>query len=270
MKRYFVFARLAFAGAILCGTLCASMAVAQGSGAVPGGSGGGSKSSVAVSRSAPLTMDSVIENLRAKWVAGGATMWALLFCSILVVACLLERGFRLRRNAFSPAGMAAKADELWKQGKYDEILKLCDTHPKSTLSKILRFIVENRKAPADALNDAIGEIAGRDLTLHYMLAYPVLAVATISPLLGLFGTVLGLIDSFETVAVAGYMGDPSLLAGGISKGLVCTAFGLLVAIPSLFSYHMLRLRTRYLNQILEKDASLVTRSWLWKNEGSKP
>jgi biopolymer transport protein ExbB len=196
-------------------------------------------------------------------------MWALLFCSVLVVACLFERGFRLRRNAFSPTGMAAKADALWKQGKFDEILKLCDTYPNSTLSKVLRFIVENRRAPADALNDAIGEIAGRDLTLHYMLAYPVLAVATISPLLGLFGTVLGLIDSFETVSVAGYMGDPSLLAGGISKGLVCTAFGLLVAIPSLFSYHMLRLRTRYLNQILEKDASLITRAWLWKNEEVK-
>jgi biopolymer transport protein ExbB len=205
-----------------------------------------------------------MEYLKTKFEAGGPTMWFILFLSVLGLAFLLERAFRLRRRAFAPHRLAKEADKLWKEDKFGDIEKLCGRYRRSTLSKIILFVLRKKNAPVDLVNEAIGDIAGRDLVIHQMLTYPMLAVATLSPLLGLFGTVLGMMESFETVAVAGSMGDPTLLASGISKALVTTAFGLFVAIPSLFCYHLFRLRTRFLNRILEEEASLLVNNWLVK------
>jgi biopolymer transport protein ExbB len=160
----------------------------------------------------------------------------------------------------------AEADRLWKEHKYDEIEALCQRHKHSTLSKIVRFVVRKREENLEHLNEAIGEIAGRDFTTHQMFAYPMVAVATICPLLGLLGTVLGIIDTFEMIAIAGRMGDPSIMAAGISKALVCTAFGLVVAIPMLFIYHLIKLRTQYLHRGLEEDASLLVSNWFMKGK----
>lgn len=217
----------------------------------------------------PFAIEAVVENLKAKFQAGGTTMWVILFLSVLGLAFLLERIFRLWPGRFAPAGMADAADRLWKEGRFEDVESLCRRRRKSTLSKVILFLLHHRDAPRDAVNEAAGEIAGRDLVIHQMLTYPLLAVATLSPLLGLFGTVLGMIESFETVAVAGSMGDPTLLATGISKALVTTAFGLFVAIPALFFYHLLRLRTRYLNRALEEDASLLITEWFLKKEGGR-
>jgi biopolymer transport protein ExbB len=212
----------------------------------------------------PSSIAGAMEYLKTKFEAGGLTMWFILFLSILGLAFLLERVFRLHRRAFAPHRLATEADRLWNQQKFDDIEKLCKRYRRSTLSKIILFVLRKKKAPVDIINEAIGDIAGRDLVIHQMLTYPMLAVATLSPLLGLFGTVLGMMESFETVAVAGSMGDPTLLASGISKALVTTAFGLFVAIPSLFFYHLFRLRTRFLNRILEEEASMLVNNWLVK------
>jgi len=218
---------------------------------------------------APFSVDAAWATLKSRFHAGGATMWAILLASTIGVASLLERMFRLTRNAFVPRGLAAKADELWREGKYDEIEAIAaDRHNRrSTLAKIIRFVVRRRDADIHVINEAIGDIAGRDFTTHQMFAYPMVAVATICPLFGLMGTVLGIIDTFEMVAIAGAMGDPSIMAAGISKALVCTAFGLVVAIPTLFIYHMVKLRTQYLNRLLEEEASFLVESWLIKGKG---
>ena len=100
-----------------------------------------------------------------------------------------------------------------------------------------------------------------------MLTYPLAAVAGLSPLLGLFGTVLGMIESFEMVAIAGSMGDPALLASGISKALVTTAFGLFVAIPALAAYHVFKLRTNYLANVLDREVTDLSSRWLLKQGG---
>lgn len=209
---------------------------------------------------------SVTLALKTWFIAGGSTMWGILFCSVLGLAFLLERLFRLRRQAFVPVGLAEEANILWQEGKFKDIEALCDRHRRSTLAKVIRYIVRKRTAPPDLIDTAIGDIAGRALTTHQMLCYPLLAVATIAPLLGLFGTVVGMIESFETVAAAGAMGDPTLLASGISKALITTEFGLIVAIPMLFFYHMIRLRTRQLNQMLEEEASSLVSDWLIEGE----
>lgn len=219
-----------------------------------------------------FSVEAAWSTLKSRFSAGGTTMWAILMASTIGMASLLERIFRLTRRAFVPHGLALKADELWNAGKFADIEALAaqSGNRNSTLAKIIRFVVRRRDADIHVINAAIGDIAGRDFTTHQMFAYPMVAVATICPLFGLMGTVLGIIDTFEMVAIAGAMGDPSIMAAGISKALVCTAFGLVVAIPTLFIYHLVKLRTQYLNRLLEEEASFLVESWLIKGgEGRK-
>jgi biopolymer transport protein ExbB len=219
-----------------------------------------------VAPSEPFTLSAAWDSLKSRFKAGGGTMWAILAASILGLASLLERIFRLRRNAFVPAGLAAEANRLWKAGKFDELDALCEKHIKSTLARIIRYTVRKRRANPDLINKSIDEIGGRDLTTHQMLAYPMLAIATICPLFGLLGTVIGIIETFEMIALAGAMGDPSMMAAGISKALVCTAFGLVVAIPMLFAYNIIKMRTLYFNRLLEEEASFLISEWFAEDE----
>jgi biopolymer transport protein ExbB len=101
--------------------------------------------------------------------------------------------------------------------------------------------------------------------MHHLFSYPLAAIATLAPLLGLFGTVVGMIEAFELVALAGNMGDPSILSGSISKALVTTEFGLIVAMPSIFFFGYFRMRTNMLAHLLEEEASVLTNEWLMKS-----
>lgn len=234
-----------------------------------GGKAPSAAKTAAVRPEEPLTIEGVKQELLRQFRVGGTTNWCILFVSIFGLAFVLERLFRLRRKAIAPAGLAARADALYKEGKVDEVVRLCDGYRHSTLAKIIVFIVRHRANPIDNLNTAIGDIASRDLARHQMLTYPLATVAVLSPLLGLFGTVVGMIEAFETVAVAGTMGDPSLLANSIAKALVTTEFGLIVAMPMLFFYHMFKLRTNYLANLLEEEASGLLNEWLLKKEAAR-
>src|SRR5690606_6256257 len=91
-----------------------------------------------------------------------------------------------------------------------------------------------------------GDIGARELRLHLQKAYPIAVVATIEPLLGLFGTVLGMILAFDKVALMGAMGNAAVLSSEISLALVTTAVGLAIAIPMLILHHYFKSRTSIL------------------------
>jgi biopolymer transport protein ExbB len=210
-------------------------------------------------------MAAVIEDLRQKFKAGGLVNWFILALSISWLAAVLERVFRLRRGVIAPVGLAAQAGRLWKEGRFDDLQKLCRQRG-STMARVIQFMMEHRANPSQDVNQAVSDIATSDLTIHQMFLYPLAVVATLAPLLGLYGTVIGMIECFETVAVAGELGDPSLLASGISKALVTTAFGLIVAMPSLFFYHMFRLRTNYLANVLDREVTALMSDFFLKQE----
>jgi len=195
--------------------------------------------------------------------AGGKTVWVIIGLSLIAVAFILERFFRLRRKNVVPFGLAPRASELWRTGDHAAIVELCEQrkYRKTPLGRIVRFLVEHRTARLDDLNNVAGDIASRHFDRHSMLNYPILTVATLAPLLGLFGTVVGMIESFDLVTLAGEMGDPRVLSGAISKALITTEFGLLVAIPTIFFFAMFRLRTSYLFNVLEEEASTLIADW---------
>lgn len=196
--------------------------------------------------------------------SGGKTMLFLGLCSLAALTFSLERLFGLKRSAISPAGLTQDAMRLWEAKDYDGINSLCDQHP-STLATILKSFVRHRHCSSQELSQLAGDIAGRDMRMHLQRAYPIAIAATLSPLLGLLGTVIGMIESFEVVAIVGSMGDASVLAGSISKALVTTATGLIIAVPSLAMYHFFKSRTSSLTALLEGNVNEVLTTWFMEN-----
>ncbi len=200
--------------------------------------------------------------------SGGNTMFFLGLCSLAALSCFLERLARLRRSVVCPIGLRSEAMKLWKNKQYADLDKLCDKH-QSTLGSILKAFVRHRHCPALELSALAGDIAGRDMRQHLQRAYPIAIAATLAPLLGLLGTVIGMIESFEVVSVVGSMGDASVLAGSISKALVTTAAGLIIAVPALAFYHYIKGRTVALTLLLEEDVNEVLTTWFMTLEDEK-
>jgi biopolymer transport protein ExbB len=194
---------------------------------------------------------------------GGMTGLVQLGLSIFGAGFVFERLFRLRRKFILSDGLATRAKQLWREGKFDELEKLGDTEP-STLARAISFIAKNRTSPMVEVSEICGELVSRELSAHYQRAYPLGIVATLAPLLGLLGMILGMIETFETVAFAGALGDPSQLASGISEALVTTGLGLAIAIPFLALYHVFKHRTAGFGAELEEEVTSLLSQWLMK------
>ncbi len=200
------------------------------------------------------------EALVRKLVEGGWTMFFLALVSIVGVAVAIERALRLKRKGIVPLELADQADRLWRSGQYDALTKLAEQNP-STLGRVLSALVRHRKNTAADVSAIAGDIASRDLRRHLQRAYPLLIVATLSPLLGLLGTVIGMIGAFATIEALGELADPAAFGGDISKALITTGAGLAIAVPALAAYHFFKSRTTGLAVELEEVASEFIAEW---------
>jgi biopolymer transport protein ExbB len=194
---------------------------------------------------------------------GGTTAFVQIGLSVFGAGFIFERLFRLRKKNLVPDGLTARARELWSAGKFDELEKLGESNP-STLARAISFIAKNRSSPMVEVSEICGDLVSRELAGHYQRAYPLGIVATLEPLLGLLGMILGMIETFETVALAGSLGDPSALAAGISMSLITTGLGLAVAIPFLAAYHFFKYRTAAFGAQLEEEVTSLLTAWLLK------
>lgn len=200
--------------------------------------------------------------LMEKYRQGGFTMHIFLVVSLWLVAVLIERLVRLRRAAIIPDGLAEEAEKLWAAGDRDGVKRLGEARP-SVLGDMLVFAAEARGASGADLLAGGQDIASRGLRRHLQRLVPLAIITTLGPILGLFGTVVGLIDSFEMMATAGSMGDVRLISGGIATAFICTATGMGVAMPALVGYHLLKLRTNAFALALDQAyAGLVARQVL--------
>jgi biopolymer transport protein ExbB len=206
------------------------------------------------------TPDASVNPLLDKLRGSGKTGIALFIISVIGFSFAFERVFHLRKSLITPSGLAAKADERWQAGDVDGARKLAEENP-SVLGKVIVAMADHRNASHGDVSTLSGDLASREMRYHLQRAYPLAVVATISPLLGLFGTVYGMIGAFESVALAGEMGDPSIMAGDISFALITTALGLVIAVPSLAAYHFFRIRTNLLALGLEEQLSHLMSRW---------
>ncbi len=191
---------------------------------------------------------------------GGLTMIFLLLASVAGVGSTIERLVNLRMGAIAPRGLAERADVLWHGGRFDEIEALPERN-KSTLARVLAVIARHRHSNMTDVSMMAGDVASRDLRRHVQKAYALAVVATVSPLLGLLGTVIGMIGAFDKVAAAGSLGDASLLGGDISKALITTGAGLTIAVPALVLYHYFKNRTNMYALLLEEEVGELISSW---------
>jgi biopolymer transport protein ExbB len=196
-------------------------------------------------------------NLFQQLAAGGAGIWVIAALSVLMLTVAIERFHRFRLRAIVPPGLVDEAVPLWQAGRFDELQQAL-ARSESVLAKAIRFLAANRaRWTADVLGERAGELASRELRRQQQHAYPLAVVATVAPIVGLLGTVVGMIEAFHVIAFSGGMGDASLLAGGISKALVNTAAGLSVALPALALHHFFRHRLTLGGLALEEQLERV-------------
>jgi biopolymer transport protein ExbB len=179
-------------------------------------------------------------------------MLPIILCSVAAVAIIAERLWSLQRNKILPKHLVA---QVWHWARQDEVdeARIQFLKNNSPLGRIIATGLVNRHHAREIMKESI-EDAGRHIVPELERFLNTLGtIAAITPLLGLLGTVVGMIDVFTAIIEHG-VGDPSDMAEGISKALITTAAGLSVAIPSLFGYRYLRGHVNELVVSMEQES----------------
>jgi len=188
-------------------------------------------------------------------VSGGLLMIPIIICSILAVAIVGERFWSLQKEKITPKHLVAQIWQWYKSNSLDDnhIQALRNSSP---LGRVLAAGLINRNHPREIMKEAI-EDTGRQVVPQLERYLNMLGtIAAISPLLGLLGTVIGMIKVFAAITVQG-VGNPTVLAGGISEALVTTAAGLSVAIFALMFHRYFRRRVDELVLKMEEEAMKI-------------
>ncbi len=185
-------------------------------------------------------------------ISGGWLMLPIIACSVIALAIVVERLWTLQRERVLPSDLTEKVWRWVRSNQLDSrhTQALNDSSP---LGQILAAGLGNRHREREIIKEAV-EDTGRHV-VHDLERYlnSLGTIAAITPLLGLLGTVIGMVKVFGAITIHG-VGNPSVLAGGISEALITTAAGLSVAIPALIGYRYLRGRIDRLVVQMEKEA----------------
>ena len=173
-------------------------------------------------------------------ISGGPVMIPLGVLSLVALAIIIERLWVLRRSNFLQTSTVETLSGLLASDKFQGAVDFCRRHP-SPFADLVTALVENRRAPYEELKEIL-EDTGRLQLASLQRGLPALAtIVAGAPLLGLLGTVIGMIKIFSVVATAG-SGITEQLSSGISQALITTATGLVIAIPALFTHSYLEAR----------------------------
>jgi len=184
--------------------------------------------------------------------AGGWLMLPIIACSVFATAIVLERSWTLRRRRIIPDHLVARIWQLHRQRKLTHE-RIEEIRIGSPLGRMLTAGLVNRYHSREVMKEAIND-AGRQVVAEMDRYLNSLGtIASVAPLLGLLGTVFGMIDVFTVITEAG-VGNPGVLAGGIAKALITTAAGLSVAIPALMFHRFFSSRVAQLAIAMEEQA----------------
>jgi biopolymer transport protein ExbB len=184
--------------------------------------------------------------------AAGWPIWPLLAASVIALALIFERLYSLRQSVVAPPGLVDQVLAEFRQtGATPELL--AKTARRAPLGRLLAAGLANVKSPRPVMKEAIEEV-GR-VVIHELERFLTTlgTIAAMAPLMGLFGTVVGMIEIFGSTGPAG--SNPIQLAHGISIALYNTAFGLVVAIPAMIFYRHFRAKVDELVVEMEQQAT---------------
>jgi biopolymer transport protein ExbB len=184
--------------------------------------------------------------------AGGWLMAPIILCAIIAMGIMLERFWTLQQKRVLPEDLTSKVWGWVRKSALDQ-KQIQTLHQGSPLGQILAAGLINRDFDRSIMKESI-EDTGRHV-VHELERYldTLGTIAAISPLLGLLGTVIGMVKVFTAITTHG-VGNPTVLAGGIAEALITTAAGLTVAIPALIGYRYYRNRVDTLVVDMEKEA----------------
>ena len=179
--------------------------------------------------------------------AAGWPIWPLILTSIIGVAIILERFWSLRKSQIIPDGLMVEIKTMIKQNNLDNN-KVNILKNSSPLGDILAVAIAKRKDSVEEIKSALDERAG--FIVHSLERYlgVLVTIATVAPLLGLFGTIIGMVELFSSFTSSGH--DVAVFARGISIALYNTAGGIVVAVPAMIAYRFFRSKIdNYLNEM---------------------
>ena len=187
---------------------------------------------------------------------GGFMMYPILFSSILVLGIGMERAYNLRRRNIIDAEFLDRIRSHWNWKDIQLGLQLCASHDTS-LARVLKTGLLRFGGKLDEIERAIEGAGQHEASLLNSNLRVLGAVANITPMMGLLGTVFGMIKAFNVISQSG-TGNPGLVASGISEALITTAAGMIVGIPALALYHYFRAKIdRYVFEMEEIAFQLV-------------
>ncbi|MCB2427379.1 MotA/TolQ/ExbB proton channel family protein [Methylophaga pinxianii] len=189
---------------------------------------------------------------------GGPVVWILLGFSIIAVSIVLIKIWQIVLLAPESASNAKKALALWKLNEPERALAVLKiTKPVDELLAISMEGLRQAEISQDLLKEELQRVA--TLRINQLRSYlrPLEVIASLSPLLGLFGTVLGMILAFQQMELAGNQVDPSVLSGGIWQALLTTAVGLGVAIPAVLAHNWLERKTERVAALINDSVTQV-------------
>jgi biopolymer transport protein ExbB len=183
--------------------------------------------------------------------SGGIVIWPIILCSVIVMAIIGERFWALRKNTIIPKDLVAQVWKWMNEGSLDN-QRLAFLRNHSVLGYILAsgLVHRNRSMMKASMEDAGRQVVPK-LEKHLTTLG---TIAEIAPLLGLLGTISGMIKMFTAIGEVG-LGNPLVLSNGLSEALITTAAGLIVAIPAFIFYRYFRTKVDNLTLSLEQEAS---------------
>jgi biopolymer transport protein ExbB len=199
-------------------------------------------------------------------VKGGPVMVPLVILSVLGVAVTIEKLFALRNSRVIQSEIVGCIESLRTPGDIPMAIKLCERY-NTPFANIIRVGLEEASEPIQLVRQTIEDTGRREVKRLERYLVGLETVAAASPLLGLLGTVFGMIQVFSVISIAG-VGQAGLLSGGIAQALITTAFGLCIGIPALIAHNFLNSRVDALVIRIDTYAHMMLKQLALMQDGA--
>ncbi len=186
---------------------------------------------------------------------GGFTIYPLLICSIAALAIVIEKWLSLRKKKVIIPEIVNVLENIKGAGDIGLALSICEKH-KGPFANIIRVVLENRHQPRDDIKEILGDQGRQEVHALEKGLVILETVAGIAPLLGLLGTVIGILKVFNVISAMG-VGQASAMAGGISEALITTIVGLSIGIPAVVAFNYFTNKAESLVLEIEKHSALL-------------
>lgn len=203
------------------------------------------------------------------WLAwlrsGGVLVWPILLVGLIALLLIIERMIFLLRTKANSEALIAAIEQLAESDRWQECEARCCNQERASVGRVLRAGLRNLGSDREIVESALQEAIMKELPRLERFLSTISVLAAVAPLLGLLGTVSGMINTFQAITIHG-TGDPQMLSGGISEALITTQLGLTVAVPVLLLHHLLERKVDAIIGEMEEKSTALTVLML-KNRG---